>query len=337
MSESIYAGSSDTSSVFTSTGTFTSASTIPGLGSLSGKAIKRVGSAVVNQVDAIIIRRRLSQLEANSLDQKDTATDSSDVKSLYSDLLELARIIYSLSIRTRAFRMIMSIVGGMDFQDLAAAIANWPISESYDLLKSMILCFRDPSTTSSYGDDRTRLETYYKAGLDAYKANLRYKTGPTFESDLYIAFLLFLGLTISLSKGPAFSRSMTQLDIPFFLTETHTSSLEFNHPWSIHLLPARLLRQALLEHLDPVDDAMAISQLRGLLSDLKPGPTTAAWTSRSSTHSKISQLRKHFSERNWQTPPNVLLLGPGESGKVSLALCILFTKRGRNESICRPP
>ncbi|KAF9069016.1 hypothetical protein BDP27DRAFT_1421442 [Rhodocollybia butyracea] len=97
MSESIYADSTDTSSVFTSTGTFTSASTIPGLGALSGKAIKQVGIAVVNGVNAIIIQRRLAQLEA-TLGQKDTMTHSSDVKSLYSDLLELARTIYSLPI-----------------------------------------------------------------------------------------------------------------------------------------------------------------------------------------------------------------------------------------------
>ena len=48
--------------------------------------------------------------------------------------------VYSLSIRTRAFRLIMGEVGGMNSGDLAAAVVASPWSDSYDLLKAVVLC-----------------------------------------------------------------------------------------------------------------------------------------------------------------------------------------------------
>lgn len=78
---------SETSSILT----ITSSSTVPGLGSLSGKAIKRVGTAVLNRVEDILIRRRLAQAEALLGQRADTANANSVLKSLYSDLLELSR------------------------------------------------------------------------------------------------------------------------------------------------------------------------------------------------------------------------------------------------------
>lgn len=38
--------------------------------------------------------------------------------------------------------MIVGVIGGTEFEDLALAIAEWKLSESYDLLKKLLLCFR---------------------------------------------------------------------------------------------------------------------------------------------------------------------------------------------------
>ncbi|KAF9067667.1 G-protein alpha subunit-domain-containing protein [Rhodocollybia butyracea] len=330
-----------TCSVFTSTRTFTPTSTITGLGFLSGKAIKRVGTVIVNGIDALLIRRRLGQLEA-TLDQTNTTTataDPSDVQSLYSDLLELSRPVYSLSIRTRAFRVIMGKVGGMDFQDLAIAVANWPIYEAYDLLKAMILCFRNPSTTdllNSVGDNGEKLKRYCNAGLDAYKACSPYKTsaspGPmsTRKSNLCIAFLLYLGLTSSFSKDPAFSRLLMELNIPLFITETYPNILKPKHRWSMHLLPARLLLHALIENLDPVKDTTSVAQLQKLLRGSSPAfaiSPSRQLIAGSSVHSKISQLQSVFRGRELKKP-NILLLGSGDSGKTTMAKQFLKAVRG---------
>ncbi|KAF9067670.1 G-protein alpha subunit-domain-containing protein, partial [Rhodocollybia butyracea] len=329
--------------VFTGTGTFASTSTITGLGSLSGKAIKRVGTVIVNGVDALLIRRRLAQLEA-TLNQTNSTADPSDSQSLHNDLLELSRPVYSLSIRTRAFRVIMGKVGGMDFHDLAIAVANWPIHEAHDLLKTMILCFRDPSTTdllNSVGDDGKILNGYCNAGLDAYEACSPYETsapparppGPMLKSNLCIAFLLYLGLTTSFSKDPAFSRLLIELNIPLLITETYPNILEPKHRWSMHLLPARLLLRALMENLDPVEDTTSIVHLQELLrgsSSMFAISPSRQLIAGSSIHSKISQLQSVFLGKEWKKwkKPNILLLGSGDSGKTTMAKQILKAVRG---------
>lgn len=88
-----YLDRSDTcSSVLT--GTASSTSTIPGLGATTGKALKRVGSVVVNGIDAILIRRRIIQLET-IFQQKYVGRKTGHLIPLlkidYNDLLELSR------------------------------------------------------------------------------------------------------------------------------------------------------------------------------------------------------------------------------------------------------
>lgn len=86
----------ETSSILTRTGTFTSSSTIPGLGATSGKAFKRLGTALVNGVDAILIRRKIAQLETIFGQKTTKPTESSSLKSLCCDLLELSRCVQFL-------------------------------------------------------------------------------------------------------------------------------------------------------------------------------------------------------------------------------------------------
>ena len=85
------------SSILTNTATFTS--TIPGLGATSGKALKLVGSVVVNGVEAILIRRRISKLET-IFNQKKLRKpgDSIPLEADYDDLLELSRYVFPLPV-----------------------------------------------------------------------------------------------------------------------------------------------------------------------------------------------------------------------------------------------
>ncbi|KIK66653.1 hypothetical protein GYMLUDRAFT_909490 [Collybiopsis luxurians FD-317 M1] len=127
---------SDTDSIFTSTGTFSSSSTVPGLGALSGKAIKRVGTAVIHILDAIIIRRRLAEIEA-TFRQRSASLSSNDRELFCSDLLELSLPAYNMRIRTRAFDLIMETIAGTDFQDLATALVSKPF-KVYSCLTSTL-------------------------------------------------------------------------------------------------------------------------------------------------------------------------------------------------------
>ncbi|KAE9401185.1 hypothetical protein BT96DRAFT_1018286 [Gymnopus androsaceus JB14] len=226
-------------------------STFTGLGATSGKLIKRVGTVVVNGVDAILIRRRLNQLEATLGVWSYSTTDSEYVKSLYNDLLELSRPVYKPPIRLRALRLIMGRIEMMRFEDLATAVANWPISYSYGLLKTMILCFRDtlPLIDMSVGIERTEaLVAYHYTG--SHRAQ---------KPEHCAAFLSWLGLTTSLST-PVFSRVLLQLDILSFVTEIYPTDDHLLRPSAIRFPRQRLLN-ALLIGLEPVNDAVLINQV----------------------------------------------------------------------------
>ncbi|KAF9073927.1 hypothetical protein BDP27DRAFT_1317696 [Rhodocollybia butyracea] len=255
-----------------------SSSTVPGIGSLSGRAIKRVGSVVVNGVDAILIRRRLAQIETIFGHRSDGSPKSHDAESLYSDLLELSRPLYSLSIRTRAFRLIMGKLGGMDFNDLATAVVNWHPIESFDLLREMILSLRLQGTSP----DTSLVENYsafHAAGLDAYKIALPYSSAE--KSTQGIAFLLYIGLAISLSRKPSFSRAVMDVGTLQFIADLYPNMLDPNFHSKNQLHPAQLVLRALLEKLDPIQDAPSVDRLLRLLHVKPPSspPTGQTTTS----------------------------------------------------------
>ncbi|KIK66439.1 hypothetical protein GYMLUDRAFT_934180 [Collybiopsis luxurians FD-317 M1] len=128
------------SSIFTTTGTFTSSSTIPGLGYLSGKALHQVGFLILEGViDPIVVRMRFAQIEA-ALIRSQTVSSSSARKDLFRDLLELSRPVYSQSIQERAFRMITGQIWGLEFEELADVIVEADISEVNHLLKEILSC-----------------------------------------------------------------------------------------------------------------------------------------------------------------------------------------------------
>ncbi|KAJ3767848.1 hypothetical protein FB446DRAFT_775315 [Lentinula raphanica] len=233
---------SESSSIFTSRGTFSSSSTIPGLGYYSGKVIERLGSAVVNGVDAILIRHRLAQIKAKLGPKSDGIAKAGVVKTLYDDLLELSRPIYGLSIRTQAFQVIMSKVGGMVFEDLAQAVADWSPSESYNLLKTMMACLH--------------LDTSHLPFFSSENVS---------PMSFAMPLLLFIALLVALSSKPSFSRLVTEAGLPSFINNFYPTISIAPLEQRRYLYPACSTIQSLLEVLDTEIDSLSIPRLKCIL------------------------------------------------------------------------
>ncbi|KAJ3713175.1 hypothetical protein C8R42DRAFT_727505 [Lentinula raphanica] len=265
---------SESSSIFTSRGTCSSSSTIPGLGYYSGKVIERLGSAVVNGVDAILIRHRLAQIKAKLGPKSDGIAKAGVVKTLYDDLLELSRPIYGLSIRTQAFQVIMSKVGGMVFEDLAQAVADWSPSESYNLLKTMMACLHLDTSHSQIQamniTDETKtpahLSRLLAAGNDGYKSHLPFFSSENVSPRSFaMPLLLFIALLVALSSKSSFSRLVTEAGLPSFINNFYPTISIAPLEQRRYLYPACLTIQALLEVLDTEIDSLSIPRLKCIL------------------------------------------------------------------------
>ncbi|KAJ8081410.1 hypothetical protein PM082_007251 [Marasmius tenuissimus] len=83
--------SSDLSSVYSSISSSTR-TTVPGLGYLSGRAIKRLGEVVLNGFNNVLVNRQLGRIEAsvktNNAWHEDTP--SSEIEQMCGILLELS-------------------------------------------------------------------------------------------------------------------------------------------------------------------------------------------------------------------------------------------------------
>ncbi|KAK1225760.1 hypothetical protein PQX77_011291 [Marasmius sp. AFHP31] len=157
--------------------------TIPGLGYLSGKAIKRLGEAVLNGVDNVVVVRQLGRIEASV--KTDNAwhedTPPSDVKRMCGVLLELSRPGYPFSIRTRALRVIMALIGSMKFMGLAAALVDLnSMPQTQTHLYDVLDCLWDSKLSENAfkreveaGDEATRkkISALRSAGYESYVAS----------------------------------------------------------------------------------------------------------------------------------------------------------------------
>lgn len=81
----------------------------------------------------------------------------------------------------------------------------------------------------------------------------------------YTDFLSFLGLAVSLSSNSKFLRLLLKLDIVGFLTKNDITLQK----------PALTLLAALLRKLDPVEDALSVTELR---RDLKSAQIEATFS-----------------------------------------------------------
>jgi hypothetical protein len=137
------------------------------------------------------------------------------------------------------------------------------------------------------------------------------------RSVLYMPFLLCIILAVSLSTGAAFSRLVLELGMFRIATKIyHDTIVDSKYPLSYTLSremrSVHLVLSALLQNLDPDTDRFPVKELRNFLLEqdgiLPEQPIRSKRNLLTSIHSAISYWRAK--------QPNILLLGPGESGKV---------------------
>ncbi|KAL0575227.1 hypothetical protein V5O48_006743 [Marasmius crinis-equi] len=120
---------SNVSSIYSSTETQSSASTIIGLGYLSGRAIKRLGEAVLNGIDYVLVNRQLRRMESYFAGQWDE--ESSDTRKMCRLLIEFTDPGYILPVRTRALSLIMTQIGAVKFKGLAGVLIDFASTSTY--------------------------------------------------------------------------------------------------------------------------------------------------------------------------------------------------------------
>lgn len=86
---------SEYSSRYTSAASFSSGTTIPGPGFLTGRALKYCGDLALRAVDNILVRKKLADV-CGRFPQKMTNYVSNQDRAMYADLLELSRPAFPL-------------------------------------------------------------------------------------------------------------------------------------------------------------------------------------------------------------------------------------------------
>lgn len=176
------------------------------------------------------------------------------------------------------------------------------------------------------------LEAYCAAGLDEYKSHLPYSLSQQMPRlSLFMAFLLFMSLTISSSESPAFSRLAIELDLITLITDIYPKDGEPKSPWLSNLLVryillVRVVLFVLLDKLDPEKDGASMTRLQQLLAinislsdDQDPSsPFDLAYFSpATSKEHLLSSIRSNIAYS--QSPANQIpYTQPGELGKVCL-------------------
>lgn len=88
-----------------------------------------------------------------------------------------------------------------------------------------------------------------------------------------------MGLAISLSREPSFSRAVVDVGTLQFIADIYPNMLDPNFHSKNQLHPAQLVLRALLEKLDPIQDASSVDHLLRLLNvKLSSSPPTGQTT-----------------------------------------------------------
>ncbi|KAJ3877066.1 hypothetical protein F5051DRAFT_409650 [Lentinula edodes] len=170
--------STNTTTSYETNETQSSATTLWGPGTLSGKAIKSLGEASLRGVEKLVVRWRLAKINAilpglNSGNSSPKYPASAEqLEKIYDDLLELSRLdFYDEKVRQRALRLIMMQIGSREASQLLLCVVKWPKEEITIFLSEMMPCI--PllwySETSSVveADTKARLEliAVYRSSL----------------------------------------------------------------------------------------------------------------------------------------------------------------------------
>ncbi|KAJ6568982.1 hypothetical protein B0H19DRAFT_1134371 [Mycena capillaripes] len=119
------------SSVYTTT----SSSTQWGPGALAGKAILAMGKAVVRNAEYLIVRRRLSAIQAVLPCADD---QGGNLEEMFNDLLELSRpALYPERFRAQAMQLIIAQIARKETYHLRLSISKWEID--HDELVAFLL------------------------------------------------------------------------------------------------------------------------------------------------------------------------------------------------------
>ncbi|KAL0061198.1 hypothetical protein AAF712_011955, partial [Marasmius tenuissimus] len=333
-------GSNEASSIYSSTATETSTSTIYGLGYLSGRAIKRLGESVLNGVDYIFINRQLRRMEiyfAGEWREKGKET-----KEMCGLLLEFTHPGYVPSVRMRAFRLIMYQIGDYRVKGLVSALVETQsISTRYRHLTEVRDCIASiqASNHETAEDSSSRFEkarAYLRAGRESYLRDAKHR--PAFQlrrESLYIPALLYF-TAISAHNAKENVRLVHATDTIGFLRflglfEPSTADLG--------VVAGTLLLKVLHVQLRSLDDPYATKSIDvslSTLSSLHHGRRESiasdifddiTWVAMERT-SRVLQILLHKRvvwslieigrALHMKTPAKLLLLGCGESGKTTI-------------------
>ncbi|KAK7047688.1 hypothetical protein VNI00_006456 [Paramarasmius palmivorus] len=261
---------SDITSIYSSTGTYTTTSSIRGLGSLSGIAIRKLGEVVIYGIDSIMIRRRLTQIGERFSD-----TGHAD-EQCFNDLLEFSRH----TVRKRALRLIMAKIGSLDFGDLAvSAVALRSSADFRHHVSSVLSCLwwddtdsdtitvSSSSTHDSPPPSRSGKMSPRSAGCESYMVSLPVRDAeqaPDFllcaPATLYLAVIASLG-------DQEHSRIIIELGVLSFLRELGCYDIRVHSTYGG--LASQLLLRTLTTRLDKVYDHLAYSRVTACLGEKK--------------------------------------------------------------------
>ncbi|KAF5377809.1 hypothetical protein D9757_008107 [Collybiopsis confluens] len=142
--------STGTTDTYGTSETESSATTVWGPGTLSGRAIRSLGEASLRGVEKLIVRWRLAKINSRLPGLGNTGTSTSksvasgeQLEKIYDDLLELSSLrldFYEAKVRHKALKMIMMQIGSRETHQLLLCVAKWPREEIIIFLLEMMPC-----------------------------------------------------------------------------------------------------------------------------------------------------------------------------------------------------
>ncbi|KAL0564450.1 hypothetical protein V5O48_017597 [Marasmius crinis-equi] len=350
---------SELSSIYSSTGTQTSGSTVIGLGYLSGRAIKRLGEVVLNGVDYILVNRQLKKMEAYFSNQWDEG--NRDTREMCRSLIEFTHPGYILSVRTRSLRLIMMQIGKAKFEGLAGALEDIDAPSTYHQHLSEVLeCVRGVDVASRVENVPERERAIHQKALahltatrEAYllaassvgfrSTELHRSSGP-FPQTLDHNIPLILYFAFIASRDNLYSaRILVDIAVLEFLesvglVNTSTIGCGIATGLLLHVLDLRLGPESNLALKERIKSS--ISTLKDLHSDASgsnSGMGAETWqilensspeTSPEDVRNMIVEFTKTRCTLVSEKPVKLLLVGSGEAGKSTIQKQLIRSYRG---------
>ncbi|KAJ7779431.1 hypothetical protein DFH07DRAFT_936265, partial [Mycena maculata] len=112
------------------TASWSSSSTVPGPGALTGKVIKALGRVTIRGIDHFVIVRQLAVIAHHFPLSDEKAELIRDVDGIYADVLEFSRQgLYREEINRKSLRLLLGQIGMGETQFLVRALSRWDVLE----------------------------------------------------------------------------------------------------------------------------------------------------------------------------------------------------------------